>query len=115
MPLNTIAARFALKPAKVDNASERRVLTTLKMIYDGGSLDGETSNFPTRDVSSIVVGQHRGNWHSFETYKRTIWINLRNRRTIFRCAGVTVKFNNITWWKRVLAVLRLRKPDAIVV
>ena len=115
MPLNTIAARIALKPAKVDNASERRVLTTLKMIYDGGSLDGETSNFPTRDVSSIVVGQHRGNWHSFETYKRTIWINLRNRRTIFRCAGVTVKSNNSNWWKRLLAALHIRKLRAIII
>lgn len=115
MSLNTIAARLTLKPGKIGNAGERRVLTTLKMIYEGGSLDGKAANFPTRDISCVVVGSHRGNWHSFESYKRTIWINLRNRRTIFRCAGVIVRLNNITWWKRVLAVLRIRKPDAIVI
>ena len=54
-------------------------------------------------------------WHSFETYKRTIWVNLRNRRTIFRCAGLTVKSNNSSWWKRLLAVLRLRKRKTIVI
>ena len=115
MQLNTIAARFADTPVKPDDSEQRRVLTTLKMIYDGGSLDGKTANFPTRDLSCIVVGRHRGNVHFFETYKRTIWVNLRNRRTIFRCAGLTVKSNNSSWWKRLLAVLRLRKREAIVI
>ena len=54
------------------------------MIYEGGSLDGKTANLPTRDLSCVVVGLHRGNWHFFETYKRTICVNVRNRRTIFR-------------------------------
>ena len=115
MSLQTIAARFTDKPIKLEGARERRVLTTLKMIYEGGSLDGKTADFPTRDLSSVVVGRHRRNWHFFETYKRTIWINLRNGRTIFRCAGLTVKSNNSSWWKRLLAVLRLRKPKAIVI
>ena len=115
MSLTTIAARFTDKPVKLEGAQERRVLTTLKMIYEGGSLDGKTANFPTRDLSSVVFGRHRGNWHFFETYKRTIWINLRNGRTIFHCAGHTVKSNKSSWRKRLLAVVRFRKPKAIVI
>ena len=52
MSLKTIAARFTDEPVKLDGARERRVLTTLKMIYEGGSLDGKTANFPTRDLSA---------------------------------------------------------------
>jgi hypothetical protein len=115
MSLQTIAAQFTDKPGKVDAADERRVLTTLKMIYEGGSLDGKTANFPTRDVSRVVVGLHRGNLHFFESYKRTIWVSLRNRRTIFRCAGLTVKSNDSSGWKRVLATLRIRKLKVIVI
>jgi hypothetical protein len=115
MSLQTIAARFTDKPVKLHGAQEHRVLTTLKMIYEGGSFDGKTTNFPTRDFSCVVVGRHRGNWHFFETYKRTIWINLRNGRTIFCCAGLTVKSSNTSWWKRLLAVLRMRKLKAIVI
>lgn len=115
MSLTTIAARFTDEPVKLDGAQERKVLTTLKMIYEGGSLDGKTADFPTRDLSCVVVGRHQGNWHFFEPYKRTIWINLRNGRTIFRCPGLTVKSNNSSWWKRLLAVLRFRKPKAIVI
>jgi hypothetical protein len=115
MSLLTIAARFTDKPIKVDNAREHRVLTTLRMIYEGGSLDGKTANFPTRDVSCVVAGLHRGNWHFLETYKRTTWINLRNGRTIFRCAGHTVKSSNSRWWQRLLTLLRLRRPEAIII
>ena len=115
MSLQTIAARFTDKPGKVDAADECRVLTTLKMIYEGGSLDGKTANFPIRDVWRVVVGRHRGNLHFFESFKRTIWINLCNGRTIFRCAGLTVKSNNCIWWKALLAVLRFRRPKAIVI
>ena len=113
MALNTIAARLTDTPGKVDDAGERRVLTRLKMIYEGGSLDGKTTNFPGRDVSCVVVGRHRDNWHLFETYERTIWINLRNGRTIFRCVAHTVESNNSSWWKGLLAVLHVRKLKAI--
>src|SRR5260370_14906256 len=90
MSLTTIAARLTDEPVKLDDAGERRVLTTLKMTYEGGSLDGKVANFPTRDVSCVVIGLHRGNWHFFETYKRTTSINTRNRRTVFRYSrGVT--------------------------
>ena len=115
MSLSTIAARLPDRSVKLDHAKKHRVLTTLKMTYEGGSLDGKTANFPTRDVSSVVVGRHRGNWHSFETYNRTIWLNIRNQRTIFRCAGLTVKSNNNSGWKRLLAALRIRKLKVIVI
>jgi hypothetical protein len=115
MALNTIPARLTEAPKKVDDALQPKILTTLKMVHEGGSLDGKAANFPTRDVSCVVAGSHHGNWHSFETYKRTIWVNISNKRTIFRCAGVTVRSNNSGWWKRLGTVLRLRKPDAIVI
>ena len=115
MSLMTIAARFTDQPVKFDDAEERRVLTVLKMIYDGGPADGKIANFPTRDVSCVVVGLHRGNWHSFETYKRTIWVNLRTRRTIFRWAGSRVKSNNGNWWSTLLANLHIRKLKTIVI
>ena len=114
MSLQTIAARFTDRPVK-SNGAESRVLTTLKMIYESGSLDGKAANFPTRDIACIVVGRHRGNWHSFETYKRMIWINLRNGRTIFRCAGLSVKSTDSSCWQALLAVLGIRKLKAIVI
>ena len=112
--MKAIAARFTDKSVKLDT-EKRRVLTTLKMIYEGGSLDGRTANFSTRDLSCVVVGVHRGNWHFFETYNRTIWVNIRNRRTIFRCAGFTSKSNNNSRWKRLLAVLHIRKLRSITI
>jgi hypothetical protein len=115
MSMRAIEARFTDKHVKLDNAKERGVLTSLKMIYEGGSLDGKTANLPTRNLSSVVVGLHRGNRHFFETYKRTIWVNVRNRRTIFRWAGLTVKSDNSSWLKRLLVVLHMRKLKAIVI
>ena len=112
MSLMTIAARFTDQPVKFDDAEERRVLSGLKMIYEGGSADGKTANFPTRAVFCVVVGLHQGNWHCFETYKRTI---LRTRRTVFRWAGSTVKSNNGNWWSTLLANLRIRKLKTIVI
>ncbi|KAF5407164.1 MAG: hypothetical protein Udaeo2_27530 [Candidatus Udaeobacter sp.] len=85
------------------------------MTYEGGSLDGKTANFPTRDLECVVIGLHRHNWHFFETYKPTIWVNIRNGRTIFRCTGLTVKSSKSSWWKELLAVLRIRKPQAIII
>ena len=114
MSMRAVAARFTDKSVKLDT-EKRRVLTTLKMIYEGGSLDGKTANFSTRDLSCVVVGLHRGNWHFFETYKRTIWVNIRNRRTIFRCAGFTSKSNIGSRWKRLLAVLHIRKLRSITI
>ena len=111
--MTAILARFQNESVKLDDVGERRVLTTLKMIYESGSLDGKPANFPTRNLSCVVAGLHRGNLHFFETYKRTIWINLRNGRTIFRYAGITSKLTNGSWWKRLLAALHIRKLRAI--
>ena len=115
MSLTTITVQFRDESVELNNVKERRVLTTLKMMYEGGSLDGKTANFPTRDLSCVVAGLHRGNWHFFETYKRTIWINPRNGRTILRCAGSTVKSNNSRWWNSLLAKLHVRKLKPIVI
>jgi hypothetical protein len=113
--MKAITARLTDKPVKLDDAQEPRVLTTLKMIYEGGSLDGKTADLPTRDLSSVVVGLHRGNWHLFETYKRTIHVSSRNQRTIFHYAGLISKSNNSCSWKRLLAVLHIRKLKAIII
>jgi hypothetical protein len=116
MSLTTIAARFTDEPVQLDDADERKVLTTLKMTYEGGSVDGKVANFPTRDVSCVVIGLHRGNWHFFETYKRTASINTRNRRTVFRYSGgVTSKSAKSSGWKGLLAALRIRKLKAIII
>jgi hypothetical protein len=48
MPMTAITVRFPDKPVKLDGADEHRVLTTLGVLYEGGSLDGKTANFPTR-------------------------------------------------------------------
>src|SRR5262249_30368837 len=66
MSMRAIEARFTDKHVEPDSAKERGVLTSLKMIYEGGSLDGKTANLPTRNLSSVVVGLHRGNRHFFE-------------------------------------------------
>ena len=114
--MTAIAVRFTDKSVKLDDLEHRRVLTTLEAIYEGGPLDGKTANFPTRDFSRFVVGVHPGrNWHFFETYKRTICVDIRSRRTIFRYAGLTFEPNNSSWWKAFLAVLRIRKLKAIVI
>lgn len=115
MSLATIPAQFINKPVKLDDTKQRRVLRTLIMTYEGGSLDGKAANFPRRDVSCVVAGLHRGSWHLFETYKRTIWVNVHNRRTIFRRANVTVRTNKSSWWKSLLAFLRIRKLKAIII
>jgi len=100
---------------KLDDVAQNRVLTTLKVAYEGGSIDGKTADFPTRDVSCFVVGVHRRNWHLFETYRRTICLDVRSHRVIFRHVGFIFEPNESSWWKRLLAVLRIRKLKAIVI
>jgi hypothetical protein len=111
--MTAILVRFQNESVKFDDVEERRVLTTLGVIYEGGSLHGKTADFPTRDLERLVVGVHRRTSHFFETYKRTICIDIRSRRTIFRCAGRTAKRNNCSWWERLLAEHRMCKLKAI--
>ena len=114
--MSAITVRIPDESVELDNVEERRVLTALEVIYEGGCLHGKTADFPTRDLERVVVGLHLRNWHFFETYKRTIWVNVRNRRTIFRWAGLTtVKSDNSSWLKRLLVVLHMRKLKAIVI
>ena len=111
--MTAILVRFPDESIKVDDVEEQRVLTTLEVIYDGGSLRSETADFPTRDIERLAVDLHGRNRHFFETYERTICVDIRSGRTIFRYAGITSKANNSTWWKRLLAALRIRKLRAI--
>jgi len=111
--MTAILVRFPNESVELDNVEKHRVLTTLEVIYDGGSLHGKTADFPTRDVERVVVGLHLPNWHFFETYKRTICVDIRSQRTIFRNAGLASKANSISSWKRLLAELRIRKLKAI--
>jgi hypothetical protein len=119
--MTAILARFPDESIKLDDVEEHRVLTALGVIYEGGSLHGKTADFPTRDLERLAVGVHRRNWHFFETYERTICVDIRSRRTIFRHAGersfampgLTSKLNNGSWWKRLPAALGIRKLRAI--
>jgi hypothetical protein len=121
MSMTAILAQFPDESVKLDDVEKHRVLTALEVIYDGGSLDGKTADFPTRDLERLVIGVHRRNWHFFETYERTICVDIRSRRTIFRHAGersfampgLTSKLNNGSWRKRLLAALGIRKLRAI--
>jgi hypothetical protein len=114
--MTAIEIRFPDESSELDHVEQRRVLKTLRVVYEGGSLDGKTANFPTRDVSRFMVGVHPGrNRHFFETYKRTVSIDIGSRRTIFRCAGLTFQSTTSSWWKWLLAVLRIRKLKPIVI
>ena len=111
--MTAIAIRFPDESVELDNVEEHRVLTTLEVIYEGGSLHGKTADFPTRDLERFVLGVHRRTSHFFETYERTICVDIRSRRTIFRYAGRTVKRNNCSWWEKLLAEFRICKLKAI--
>ena len=107
--MTAITVRIPDESVELDNVEERKVLTALEVIYEGGCLHGKTADFPTRDLERLAVGLHRRNWHFFETYERTICVDIRSGRTIFRYAGITSKANNSAWWKRLLAGLGIRK------
>jgi len=119
--MTAIPVQFPDESVKLDDVEEGRVLTALEVMYEGGSLHGKTADFPTRDLKRLVVGVHEGDWHFFETYERTICVDIRSRRTIFHYAGarsfampgLTSKPNNSNWWERLLAELRIRKLRAI--
>jgi hypothetical protein len=119
--MTAILVRFPDESVKLDDVEERTVLTALEVIYEGGSLHGKTADFPTRDLDRFVVGVHRRNWHVFEIYERTICVDIRSRRTIFRYAGersfdmpgLTSKPNNSSWWQRLLAEPRIHELKAI--
>jgi hypothetical protein len=65
------------------------------------------------EIKNGMIHRVKRNWHFFETYERTICVDIRSRRTIFRCAGLTSKPNNSSWWKSLLAALGVRKLRVI--
>jgi hypothetical protein len=111
--MTAILAQLPDESVKLGEVEEGTVLTALKVMYEGGSLHGKTADFPTRDLDRLVAGVHRRTSHFFETYERTICVDIRSRRTIFRYAGRTAKRNNSSWWERLLAELRICKLKAI--
>jgi hypothetical protein len=112
MSLTAILVRFPEESVKLDDVEEGRVLTALEVIYEGGSLHGKTANFRSRDLERVVLRVHGRNRHFFETYERTICVDIRSRRTVFRYAGLTSKSNNSSWWKRLPA--KRKSEDANV-
>jgi hypothetical protein len=107
--MTAILVRFPDESIKLDDVEEQRVLTTLEVIYDGGSLHSKTADFPYARPRAPGGWPSPRNWHFFETYERTICVDIRSGRTIFRYAGITSKANSSTWWKRLLAGLGIRK------
>ena len=102
MSLTAIPVQFPDESVKLDDVEQGRVLTALEVIFEGGSLHGKTADFPSRDLERVVLHVHGRNRHFFQTYERTICVDIRSRRTIFRYAGLTSKSNNSSWWKRLL-------------
>ena len=100
--MTAISVQVPDESVKLDDVEERRVLTALKVMYEGGLLHGKTANFPSRDLERVVLRVRGRNRHFFETYERTICVDIRSRRTVFRYAGLTSKSNNSSWWKRLL-------------
>src|SRR4029077_6624248 len=112
--MTAIAIRFPDESVELDHVEQRRVLPGVEVISEGGPLHDKAEDFPNRGLERGVVGLHRRNWHFFETYKRTICVDIRSQRTIFRYAGaLTSKTNNSSWWERLIAVLRIHKLKAI--
>ena len=100
--MTAIPVQFPDESVKLGDVEDGRVLTALEVMYEGGSLHGETADFPSRDLERVRLRVHGRNQHFFQTYERTICVDIRSRRTIFRYAGLTSKSNNSSWWKRLL-------------
>jgi hypothetical protein len=100
--MTAIPVQFPDESVKLDDVEEGRVLTALKVMFEGGSLHGTTADFRSRDLERVLLRVHGRNRHFFQTYERTICVDIRSRRTIFRYAGLASKSNNSSWWKRLL-------------
>jgi hypothetical protein len=101
--MTAIPVQFPDESVKLHDVEEGRVLTALEVMYEGGSLHGKIADFPSRDLERVVLHVHGRNRHFFQTYERTICVDIRSRRTIFRYAGRTpFKSNNSSWWKKLL-------------
>jgi hypothetical protein len=112
--MTAILVRFPDESVKLDDVEERRVLTALEVIYEGGSLHGKTADFPTRETSTA--------WWLASTGIIGISLKLMSARSAsifaagersFAMPGLTSKPNNSSWWERLLAELRIPKLKAI--
>jgi hypothetical protein len=56
--MSAIVVRCTDKSVKLDDVEERRVLTRLEILYEGGSLDGKTASITSSD-SCLIVTLHR--------------------------------------------------------
>src|SRR5258708_3300775 len=81
--MTAILVQFPDDSVKLGDVEEGRVLTALEVMYEGGSLHGKTVDFPTRDLARVVVRVYGRNCHFFETYERTICVDIRSRRRSF--------------------------------
>jgi hypothetical protein len=68
--MTAILVRFPDESVKLEGVTKRRVLTTLKVIYERGTLHGKTADFSSRDVDSFVVGVHGRSRHFFTSPQR---------------------------------------------
>lgn len=103
-----------------DRSGANEPLTTLRVIFEGGPRHGETRDIENRDVREITYGINR-NPHLgiFDRYKRTIGIDIRTGRVIFRFAGSeTHQFEKLSGIRTALRGLLvwggLMKPQIIL-
>ena len=54
--MTAITVRFPDESVELDNVEEHRVLTTLEVIYEGGSLHGKTVDSPRATLSASWLG-----------------------------------------------------------
>ena len=115
MSLTTIAARFTDEPSNSTMLEERRILTTLKMIYEGGSLTARPPiSPPATSPASWLAGTGVIGISLRLTSARSGSIFAMGEQS-FAAPGSLLNHNNSSWWKRLLAVLCFRKPKAIVI
>ena len=81
--MTAIPVQFPDESVKLDDVEEGRVLTALEVMFEGGSLHGTTADLPSRDLERVLLRVHGRNRHFFQTYERTICVDIRSRRTIF--------------------------------
>jgi hypothetical protein len=58
--MTAILVRFPNESVKLDDVEEHTVLTALEVIYEGGSLDGKTADFCTRQKRTRATRYRSG-------------------------------------------------------
>ena len=52
--MTAIPVQFPDESVKLGDVEEGRALTALEVMYEGGSLHGETADFPSRDLERVL-------------------------------------------------------------